>query len=157
VRIIKLALISFLFFFVLLTIMSLFIPSHVRISRAINIASTNQKAMLLVEDTTEWRKWHPLFKESSIATVLGSNKVTWRTITKTDSLFVMSFQQENKEPVTNSWQLHRLASSDSTALQWYMDFQLKWYPWQKFGGLFYEKTYGTMMEQGLNDLKNAAQ
>jgi hypothetical protein len=34
-----------------------------------------------------------------------------------------------------------------------MDFRLSWYPWEKFSSLFYEKTYGAMMERGLNDLK----
>jgi hypothetical protein len=34
-----------------------------------------------------------------------------------------------------------------------MDFQLAWYPWQKFSSLFYERTYGAMMERGLANFK----
>jgi hypothetical protein len=34
-----------------------------------------------------------------------------------------------------------------------MDFRLSWYPWEKFSSLFYEKTYGTMMETGLLNFK----
>lgn len=51
------------------------------------------------------------------------------------------------------WQLHRSNPQDSATLQWYMDFHLSWYPWQKFGSLFYENNYGRMMEQGLYNLK----
>jgi hypothetical protein len=36
-----------------------------------------------------------------------------------------------------------------------MDFDLKWYPWQKIGSLFYESNYGAMMEQGLHNIKEA--
>jgi hypothetical protein len=42
---------------------------------------------------------------------------------------------------------------DSSTLQWYMDFNLKWYPWDKFRSLFYENIYGVQMEQGLSNLK----
>jgi hypothetical protein len=35
-----------------------------------------------------------------------------------------------------------------------MDFKLPWYPWQKFGSLFYENTYGQMMQNGLANSKN---
>jgi hypothetical protein len=38
-----------------------------------------------------------------------------------------------------------------------MDFRLRWYPWQKFGSLLYEDTYGTMMQQGLQKLKTSAE
>ncbi|HVE60520.1 MAG TPA: hypothetical protein VNA26_01785 [Chitinophagaceae bacterium] len=34
-----------------------------------------------------------------------------------------------------------------------MDFHLKWYPWQKFSSLLYEERYGTMMQNGLTNLK----
>lgn len=34
-----------------------------------------------------------------------------------------------------------------------MDFHLSWYPWQKFGSLLYESTYGAMMEKGLTNIK----
>ena len=47
-------------------------------------------------------------------------------------------------------------SGDSLTLQWYMDFKLKWYPWEKFRSLFYENIYGVQMEQGLSNLKELA-
>lgn len=152
-RIIKLIIVSALFFFLLLTAMSLLIPSHVRISRAINLPVQHTHVMSFVEDTATWKQWHPFFKDRSIQDVLSQNQVQWETKQKNDSLFVMSLTQKGHAPVENTWQLHSLASADSIALQWYMDFRLSWYPWQKFGSLFYEKTYGTMMEQGLYDVK----
>jgi hypothetical protein len=35
-----------------------------------------------------------------------------------------------------------------------MDFHLKWYPWKKFSSLFFENTYGVMMQEGLENMRN---
>ena len=66
---------------------------------------------------------------------------------------IFSQQQSNKKPVINGFQTYTYAGSDSLTLQWYMDIRLGWFPWQKFSSLFFESTYGTMMEQGLGNLK----
>ena len=65
----------------------------------------------------------------------------------------MHLQQAHKPEVINGWKIYQHSQVDSLTLQWYMDFQLKWYPWQKFGSLFYENTYGVMMEKGLSNIK----
>lgn len=67
---------------------------------------------------------------------------------------VMELSQGIKKPVINGWKIYGKAGADSLTLQWYMDFHLKWYPWQKFGSLFYENTYGVMMQQGLDNIKS---
>ena len=72
---------------------------------------------------------------------------------QSDSEVVVQMQQGNKPPVISGWKFHEFPNADSLTLQWYMDFRLKWYPWQKFGSLFYENTYGRMMEEGLTNLK----
>jgi hypothetical protein len=65
---------------------------------------------------------------------------------------IFQLQQPHKKPVINGWKIYHTAP-DSLTLQWYMDFHLRWYPWEKLGSLFYENTYGVMMEQGLTNLK----
>lgn len=139
-----------MFLFLTATAISLFIPSHVRISKAINLHAAGAPVLALVADTTQWPQWHPAFIPND------SVRFPAITITKTaqsDSEVVMQLRQNGKTPVTNGWRLYSHAGSDSLTLQWYMDFHLKWYPWQKFGALFYENTYGTMMEQGLANIK----
>ena len=49
-RVIKLGILSFIFLFVLVTIISLFIPSHIRISRATDINGAKQDVMNLIAD-----------------------------------------------------------------------------------------------------------
>ena len=151
-RLIKLALISFFVFFAIVTAISLLIPSHVRISKAINISHTSDSLYSLIANRSQWRRWHPAFKLKNIDSLLQVHEITITPVVNTDSLVTVHWQQAGKNPVVNSWQIHRFSASDSAALQWYMDFQLPWYPWQKFSSLFYEKTYGTMMTRGLNNI-----
>ena len=148
-RILKLALISFICFFLLLTLISLLVPSQIRISKAINIAPKRNAIMSLITDTSRWKEWHPMFKTSA------QNSV--EPVSANDSVIIKKTTGKSGRTVTNGWQVYNYAHSDSLTVQWYMDIHLQWYPWQKFGSLFYEATYGNMMQQGLIDLKTAAE
>jgi hypothetical protein len=150
-RFIKLALLSFLFLFLVVTAISLLIPSHIRISRATNIAPPKETILALIKNESKWSQWHPAFMQTDSSRKIPQIKIS--PVSSTGSELVYQLQQENKKPVINGWKIYEHAGSDSLTLQWYMDFNLKWYPWQKFGSLLYEGTYGVMMEQGLANLK----
>src|SRR5215470_2233819 len=55
----KLAFISFIFLFLLLTGISLFIPSHIRLSKAIRIAAEKDSVLALIRDPVKWKSWYP--------------------------------------------------------------------------------------------------
>jgi Polyketide cyclase / dehydrase and lipid transport len=150
-RFIKLALISFLFFFLLLTAISLFIPSRVRISKATNIGGTPAQVLAYVADTATWKEWHPLIQH--LKQQDRQQHLQAKLLARTDSTIVYQTQYNIQTPITNGWQVYHFPSADSLTIQWYMDFDLKWYPWQKFGSLFYENTYGAIMQQGLENLR----
>lgn len=150
-RLIKLAFISILFLFGVITAISLLIPSHVRISKAINIHSDEASIFALIRDTTKWKQWHPAFIQNDSTPTFPSIHIVQRS--ESDSEIIMHLQQQGKPEVVNGWRIYQYAHVDSLTLQWYMDFQLKWYPWQKFGSMLYEKTYGTMMEKGLENIR----
>jgi len=153
VRIIKFGFISLIIFFVVLTAISLGIPSHIRISKAINIHAGSSAILSLIEDTTKWPQWHPAY---------GAGKplpqgLTIKPLYRNDTSVVMQMQQYQRTPVISGWQIHRFPTSDYSTLQWYMDFHLSWYPWQKFSSLVYEKTYGLMMQKGLDNIKKVVE
>lgn len=152
-HIVKLSLIVFVLFFVLFTAISLLIPSHIRISRAINLKADRDSLFRLIKNTNHWRYWHPGFLQKDVKTELAANDLVVKPVTITDTLVAVQLIKKDKRPVVNGWRLYSFPSTDSLTLQWYMDFRLPWYPWHKFSSLFYEKTYGTMMEQGLTNLK----
>jgi hypothetical protein len=39
-------------------------------------------------------------------------------------------------------------------VQWYFDFVFRWYPWEKFSSIVYDKQLGPAMEKSLNNLKD---
>ncbi len=147
-RIIKLGLISFVFLFAIVTLISLLFPSHIRISKAINLPNKHDSIFPLVKAEA---RWHPAYQDSASSNQIKRLHKT--IIEQTDSTLVYTLQQPGKKNVISGWQIYGKPSSDSLTLQWYMDFQLSWYPWEKFSTLLYEHTYGTMMEKGLANLK----
>lgn len=147
-RIVKLGLLSFFFLFLLITLISLLFPSHIRLSKAINLPNERQRIFALLNNDTAW---HPAYKDS--ASVKTFSALDKKVIERTDSTLVLQLQQKGRRPLINGWQVYGTPATDSLTLQWYMDFDLGLYPWQRFSSLFYERTYGIMMEKGLKNLK----
>ena len=147
-RFIKFGIISFVFLFLLLVLISLLFPSHIRLSKAANLPNKRQEILSLLKNDTAW---HPAYRDTATAKVFAG--LQKKVLEQTDSTYVVQLQQAGRKPVISGWQLYGNPASDSLTLQWYMDFRLGWYPWQKFSSLFYERTYGAMMEKGVANLK----
>ena len=123
-------------------------PSQIRISRATNLPNKPEQIFTLVKNE---REWHPAYLDSVSTSQM--NQLQKTIVEQTDSTLVYSLQQPGRKKVTSGWKLYGTSTSDSLTLQWYMDFKLSWYPWEKLSSLFYEHTYGAMMERGLRNLK----
>ena len=163
-RIIKLGFISLLFFSLLITGFSLFIPSRVRISRAMNTGVTGDSVFNEVKDINRWKNWYPGFDSAGMKGLVTGDP---GFITKdgrmginlsmvTDSMVIATFDQDNQRAVKQTWMRIIHPMSDSVTIHWSMDFRLRWYPWEKFSGLMFEKRYGPLMEQGLANLGKQA-
>ena len=158
-RLIKLALLSFIFLFLLVTIISLFIPGEIKISKAINIANDDTSTFAMINDLRQWRLWHPALKdmdENEIIAEADNIKVrnTKISVIKRGSNELLTeIATTNGQPVESQIRFIHHQKGDSATLQWYMQFHLRWYPWEKFKSLFYENIYGVQMEQGLANLK----
>lgn len=159
-RIIKLGIISAVFFAVFLTLLSFFFPSHVRISKAIDIRSEKNDLVKYINNHEFRYKWYT--NADSLA-VFGKNshgKLITEINSPSDDLKVYPIHIviENGEFVSQrikeiGWNIIPQQNLDIVTVQWYVDFHLRWYPWEKFSGLLLEKRYGPMMEQGLEKLK----
>ncbi|MBI5856658.1 MAG: hypothetical protein HZB42_03325 [Sphingobacteriales bacterium] len=159
-RIIKLGLISIVAFAVLITGISLFFPSHVRISKAIDILTEKDSVMSLVGDVRNWKKWYPgadtafyiaeKGKIKGIATGEGQGLII--TSFTDSSVNAMNTGAKSKRGETG-WNIFSGSVPNTITIQWFRDFHLRWYPWEKFSGLLLEKRYGPLMEKGLENLK----
>ena len=159
-RLLKLGLLSLIFIFLLFTCISLFIPSHIRVSKAKNIYAIADSVYMNVSVINNWRRWHPSFKDipgnefhflNDTCLQVKDNRMT--IVKNTREEVVTEFQKGNGKIVMSGIKLITYPQSDSLTVQWYMDFKLHWYPWEKLSSLFYENLYGVQMEQGLTNLK----
>ncbi|MBA2330875.1 MAG: hypothetical protein H0V91_14800 [Flavisolibacter sp.] len=152
-RLLRFIIISILLLFTLITLFGLLIPSTVRISKAIDIDAETNEIFSLIRDTAQWKHWHPAFQKTETHSALQEGLII-NEVVATDSLVQMELSKQEKNKLLNGWQIHTHPNSEVKTLQWYMDFHLRWYPWERFGSLFYENTYGIMMEQGLQNINN---
>jgi len=160
-RLIKLAIISFIFLFLIVTIFSLFIPSKIRISKATNLEADNKFFDTYISRLPDWKLWHPALKdipENEFVVSKDTNSIIVRGTTlsvkeRKPAEIVTELITAKGRPVISGLNLISHTQADSSTLQWYMDFTLRWYPWEKFRSLFYENIYGVQMEQGLTNLK----
>src|SRR5690242_15928120 len=114
-RLIKLAFISIIFLFLLITGISLFIPSHIRISKAINIKADKDSVLAQIKDPAKWKNWYPgldtaeLFYENGIVRgVMLDNKDSahpaYIHITKEQPDEINAeFITKKMRPVVNGW------------------------------------------------------
>lgn len=155
-KIIKLAIISFVVLFLLLTALSSLLPGTIRISRAINIQATQQQVMAKLTDLNSWPSWneyvkaitHPVITPDSIHS--GELSITLRSVHPA-SLETAWYQQRNGKTFPGVFNL--IQSGTVTTVQWYFDFHFKWYPWEKLSSITYDKQIGPQMEQSLENLR----
>lgn len=143
-KLIKLGLISIIVFSLLITFISFLFPSRVRISKATDVQSGRQEVLLLLKDTLAWKKWYPGADSARLLPVI--TEVTDSSVTANSLL------QNGRRGITG-WNIYESGNPGMVTVQWYMDFHLRWYPWEKFSGLLLEKRYGPVMEKGLENLK----
>lgn len=161
-RILKLGLISAIFFGLLITGISLFIPSHVVISKAINIGVSREHIDSQLINIEKWKQWYPGFDTLPLKptrqtdgrwTAAAINNIAIQLTNQTDSMVTAEFSSNGKRPIINNWRMVTYGHTDSVTVQWSMNFKMKWYPWEKFSSLILESRYAPQMEKGLANLK----
>ena len=160
-RIIRFIIISLIVIFFITTIISLFIPSHVRIYKAIQINSSRDRVMDQISNAANWRNWYPgadsskfFYENSEIrGLVLNEHKKQYLVITGLkDDEVTAEYLLPNKK-IPTGWLIAADPNANLVTIQWYMDFHLRWYPWEKFSSFMFEKVYHPQLQQGLDNLK----
>jgi hypothetical protein len=156
-RLIKLAIISAIVLFTLVFLMSLLIPSHVRISRAVNIPGQQAHIMARLSNLDDWRSWNEVVKNAGKLEYRGpEQKLSGEKLeislarTTTDSIFTVWTNQHGKQI---AGVLCTQQEGGITIVQFYFDFHQRWYPWEKFASINLDKQWGPPMEKSLENLK----
>lgn len=143
-RYIRLAIISFIVFALLFTCISLLFPSHIRLSKAIDIKAPKDAVLALLTDPHRLPEWLPANNGKK-----GELYIT----SKTDSTVTATTSLMGTKDRAMGWNIYATHEVGVCTIQWYADFHLRWYPWEKFSALLLEKRYGPVMEKGLANIK----
>lgn len=158
-RFVKLGVISIIVFSVLVILLSLLFPSHVRISRAVNIRGSRDSILIPIADMRRWKEWNEMTKNSNLTQKNYTEKefrstelIVSQLSANTDSV-VSEWKYKSSNTIQSGFNLVQ-SLTDTTVVQWYFDFHLNWYPWEKFSSIIFDQQLGPSMEKSLSELKN---
>lgn len=161
-------LIAIIGLFGVITLMSLLMPSKVMMARSVVIRDSAANVFSHIRDLNEWKKWHPLFMQEGVTVHVHSPssgegaKATWNSNGRDNILSIMSdtaytlqasLERVHEKPVMNYIQVSQMQNSAEVNVEWKTVTSLKWYPWEKFSGIFIDKMSGPGYEQALQSLK----
>jgi len=159
-RFVKLGLISAVVLFGIILLISLLLPSHIRISRAIDIDAPADKIYPILADTKQWEKWNEYIRvyHNRIAEtdMLKADEIAIFITSKKDNLVTADWQQPSGNKFGSGFAIISNHTGHAT-VQWYFDFHVKWYPWEKFQSIVYDQQLGPIMEKSLAGLKRIAE
>lgn len=159
-RVLKLGIISLIVIGIIVFLFSLFIPSHVRISRAMTIAKSKSEIAAYIGDMRTWSEWNEMItsQDSSSGNFEKKQYISPRLrveiVNASEDSVITKWKYRSSEPINSGFYLVQ-SLSDTTVAQWYFDFHLDWYPWEKFGSIIFDQQLGPPMERSLLGLKNA--
>ena len=153
---------------IMITLFSLLIPSQVVVTKGVVVNNSPGKVFAEVTKLQNWKHWLPVFKPDSVklncSPAEGLNSYCeWESGGKMNRLVIDSINSDKVEvilsrpgetDVRNTIRLFPLADSNSVQVEWRAVTKLKWYPWEKFRGLFIEKMSGDTYDEALKSLKS---
>lgn len=167
---IKSFLIVILSFFVLLTLVSLLMPSRVITAHTVMINAPQEKISYYLMDLKNWKAWNPLLENAELnisePSTAPNAYIMWkaggkqnqiRLMRKDFSSLMFSQTRDGDNPVTNELKIQSFKDANELQVEWIGIHQLKWYPWEKFAGIFLDKITGPAYDTALNRLKVLAE
>ena len=152
---------------VILSLIVLFLfalfPSNISVTRMVQINSPEEKIMDSISDLRTWASWnefvhsnsvknHPDAKRDSVSADyirVDGNEISrsgvkrndvYTTWTRGNRAFTCQFMMDD--------------SKGMTVVVWTMNFNIKWYPWEKLASMFYDRQLGPLMEKSLVQLRD---
>ncbi len=160
---VKAFLIVLFFIFIFVFLFSLLIPSRVVIVKSVSISKPSEQVMGAVSDLKTWKNWHPAFADSIYnRPEFFADSILWYQEEKLNKLVVkersplglrFNIVTTGEKEIENIISVASDSASSITELQWTAVIHLKWYPWEKFAGIFTEKINGPGYEIALLSLK----
>jgi hypothetical protein len=138
------------------------------VTRAVVINTTADKVFSEINNLQNWKHWQPVFINDSAKIKFNtgadgiSNSCEWDSRDKKNTVEITNkshnsvsaiLKRSGESDVQNTISVLPLADSNQVQAEWNVLIKLKWYPWEKFYGIFIEKITGQGYEDVLNSLK----
>ena len=117
--------------------------------------------MKQVGDVSNWKNWYP--GADSLKLYYEDNVIKGLILDEQRKRYLVLRDKKNDEvkaeylllnkKIPTGWLVATNDESNSVTIQWYMDFYLRWYPWEKFSSFMFERIYHPQLQQGLDNLK----
>jgi len=155
--------------FIVITLLSLLLPSKIKVSRAVVINASHDKILSQLNDLKNWKNWEPMFgsdsvsihfsepsnQAGSVADITYKEKQAHVTITAIDSSSVkFLLQAKGENDIENEISVTTLDNNKGELVEWKSLTKLHWYPWDKLYGIFIDRLIGPNYEDALNHLKS---
>jgi polyketide cyclase/dehydrase/lipid transport protein len=166
----KFFVVGFSTLFIVITLISLLLPAHVKVSRVVVIDAPADKIYTDVADFRNWKNWHPSLQNTAVTITYsdpsyGKNafcdisngyQKTHLLITDEDSSSVKFLSQLNgANDIDNEIRIIPVNGPNNFEVEWIATTKLNWYPWEKFYGIFIGRLTGPGYDAVLNDLKDS--
>jgi hypothetical protein len=166
-RYIKMFLVGLVGLFVVITLLSLLLPSEVKVSRAVVINSTTGNVYTQIADFKKWKNWQPIFaSDSAVITFSDSTQqlpfcdIVYKdrqihlSMTAKDSASIkFLLQSKGEDDIFNEMDVTPVGINNGIQVEWKALTKLHWYPWEKVYGIFIDRITGNGYEQSLDSLK----
>ncbi len=154
--------------FVLITLISLLIPSRVMTVKSVTIHAPQEKIGAQIKDLQQWKNWHPVFKSSAGDMIFTQPSDTagayaeWGETGKRNRLTIserlpegvhLVLSRPGETSVENSLWILPVEEAGTYHVEWRSLTKLKWYPWEKFAGIFVGDVTGPGYQAALYELK----
>ncbi|MBX2924837.1 MAG: hypothetical protein KF746_21735 [Chitinophagaceae bacterium] len=168
-RFIKQILIAFFVFGLIIFLISLLLPSRVQVSKSVLVNAPKDSIITTLLRIEDWKKWSPFLQDSAIQyNIVSGSKVNWQAADGTvhsieldqyNSDSILAVIRAGDKIVFNSgFTVKTSVDNDHiTKVEWWMMEELKWYPWEKFYGLFSESFKETYIENSLEMFRRYAE
>jgi hypothetical protein len=153
---------------IMITLVSLLMPSNVMTVRSVVVHGDANEIFAEVKDLKKWKDWHPVFMNDSSHIAIsepsfGKNAMaSWVTNGKENRLKIIEsgdayikslLMRDGENDMTGIISVNQVKDSSAQQVEWRVLTKLKWYPWEKFYGIFIDKLSGPGYEMALNNLR----
>ncbi len=156
------------FLFGVITLLSLIIPSNVLSAKSIDVTGEKTAIYNQIADLREWKNWHPFLMQvdgskqikissdssSSLNWEMNGRNFSIKKVSADSANIRFEFKKDDGDVQDIYYSIQQHEQSDLYTVEVKSIEHLRWYPWEKFRGLFYEQAQGPFLEMSLKNLKD---